>query len=144
MKTNPNNSNQNENATTDLQTNSAATVVDQKLSLENKEGGKIIKNPILGGIVVSIGNPYWWFWWAAVGFAFMTRYGITFQDWGGVSAFFFGHESGDLLWYLIVSIVACLGRQALNKKVYYIILAGCALFMIGFGIYLGISPFITF
>ena len=56
MKTNPNNSNQNENATTDLQTNSAATVVDQKLSLENKEGGKIIKNPILGGIVVSMKN----------------------------------------------------------------------------------------
>jgi len=109
-----------------------------------KTGPKFIENPVLGGILISMSNPYWWFWWAAIGFAFMIQYNITFTNWNELIAFFLGHEMGDLAWYLFVSIFTFLGRRALNHKIYYSILAICSVFMIGFGIYLGISPFLSF
>jgi threonine/homoserine/homoserine lactone efflux protein len=113
-------------------------------SIESKKDLKMaIENPVLGGILVSMSNPYWWFWWAAVGFAFMNAYNISFTNPAGLIAFFIGHEFGDLSWYLIVSIIVALGKNALNKKIYYILLVLCGIFMIAFGIYLGISPFIT-
>jgi threonine/homoserine/homoserine lactone efflux protein len=105
---------------------------------------KVVENPILGGIAVSMSNPYWWFWWVAIGFAFMLQYNISFANVPNFLAFYFGHEMGDLSWYTLIAILASLGKRALNKKIYYSILAGCAIFMISFGLYLGISPFLTF
>ena len=99
-------------------------------------------NPILGGIVVSMTNPYWWVWWATIGFAFILQFDISFRQWPKLIAFFLGHEAGDLIWYLFVSTLAFLGLRHLNKKVYYGILVLCGIFMILFGIYMGVSPFL--
>jgi len=44
---------------------------------ENKSLG----NPIFGGIMVSMSNPYWWVWWATIGFAFMIQFNISFKNW---------------------------------------------------------------
>lgn len=101
-----------------------------------------LENPVIGGIVVSMSNPYWWVWWATIGLAFMIQFDISFKQWPKLLAFFLGHEAGDLIWYLIVSTLAFFGLRHLNKKAYYGILVFCALFMILFGIYLGISPFL--
>jgi len=106
-------------------------------STENSRLG----NPILGGIVISMTNPYWWMWWATIGFAFIIQFDISFKQWPNLIAFFLGHEAGDLIWYIIVSTLAFLGFRHLNKKVYYGILIICGIFMILFGIYMGISPF---
>ncbi|MCF8069745.1 MAG: LysE family translocator [Desulfobacterales bacterium] len=103
--------------------------------------GELIKNPVLGGFMISMANPYWWVWWATIGFAFMIQFEISFQDWSKLIAFFLGHEAGDLIWYLTVSILSFWGIRRLNKKAYYGILYCCGLFMILFGLYLGISPF---
>lgn len=102
---------------------------------------KILDNPVIGGIMISMSNPYWWVWWATIGFAFMIQFDISFKHWSRLLAFFLGHEAGDLIWYLIVSTLSFFGLRYLNKRVYYGILAFCALFMILFGIYLGFSPF---
>jgi threonine/homoserine/homoserine lactone efflux protein len=102
---------------------------------------KGLENPVIGGIMVSMSNPYWWVWWATIGFAFMVQFDISFRQWPKLLAFFLGHEAGDLLWYLIVSSFAFFGLRHLNKKVYYGILVLCAVFMVLFGVYLGISPF---
>jgi len=99
-------------------------------------------NPIIGGIAVSMSNPYWWVWWATIGFAFMAQFDITLRAWPKLAAFYLGHEAGDLIWYLMVSSFAFMGRKSLSRPAYYGVLAVCAIFMIGFGIYLGISPFI--
>jgi threonine/homoserine/homoserine lactone efflux protein len=72
----------------------------------------------------------------------MVQFEISFREWPKLIAFFLGHEAGDLIWYLIVSFLAFFGLRRLNKKAYYGILAFCGLFMILFGIYLGISPFL--
>ena len=103
---------------------------------------KGIENPVIGGIMVSMSNPYWWVWWATIGFAFMIQFNISFEKWPKLLAFFLGHEAGDLIWYLLVSTLAFFGLRHMNRKAYYGILMFCALFMILFGIYLGISPFL--
>jgi len=102
---------------------------------------KGFNNPIIGGIMVSMSNPYWWVWWATIGFAFMSQFDASFEKWPRLLSFFLGHEAGDLIWYLFVSFLAFFGLRRLNKRVYYGILVCCGIFMILFGIYLGISPF---
>lgn len=102
-----------------------------------------LDNPVIGGILVSMANPYWWVWWATIGFAFMIQFEISFNDWPRLIAFFLGHEAGDLVWYLLVSILSFFGVRRLNKKVYYLVLVLCSVFMIFFGFYLGVSTFFT-
>lgn len=102
-----------------------------------------LDNPVIGGILVSMANPYWWVWWATIGFAFMIQFEISFSDWPRLVAFFLGHEAGDLVWYLLVSILSFFGVRRLNKKVYYLVLVLCSVFMIFFGFYLGVSTFFT-
>jgi len=103
---------------------------------------RLLKNPVSGGALVSMANPYWWVWWATIGLAFMTEFEISFANPAGFAAFFLGHEAGDLAWYLVVSTLAFWGVQKLNPKVYAGMLTCCGLFMVGFGVYLGLSPFI--
>jgi threonine/homoserine/homoserine lactone efflux protein len=104
--------------------------------------GRGLENPILGGVLVSMSNPYWWVWWASIGFAFIVQFDISFRQWPNLLAFFLGHEAGDLAWYLCVSFLAFFGMRHLNRKIYYGVLICCAIFMILFGISLGISPFL--
>ncbi|MBW1899175.1 MAG: LysE family transporter, partial [Deltaproteobacteria bacterium] len=68
---------------------------------------------------------------------------VSFKQWPRLVAFFLGHEAGDLAWYLIVSFLAYFGLRRLNKKIYFGFLVCCGLFMIIFGVYIGVSPFIT-
>jgi len=62
-----------------------------------------ISNPVLGGALISMGNPYWWIWWATIGFGFMLQYNISLSNWQGLTSFYFDHETGDLAWYVTVS-----------------------------------------
>jgi threonine/homoserine/homoserine lactone efflux protein len=114
---------------------------------EGESGGSVkkpprtISSPVLGGIIISMSNPYWWVWWASIGFAFMLRYKISFSNWPGLLAFLLGHEAGDLIWYAAVSTLVYLGRRHINRAIYGVVLCFCALVMIAFGLYLGISSF---
>jgi len=115
-------------------------------SEEQSEGSepfknKGLENAVVGGIIVSMANPYWWVWWATVGFALMVHLNVSFKQWPELLAFFVGHEAGDLIWYLVVSFLTFFGLRHLNKKVYYGVLICCGALMILFGIYLGCFPF---
>jgi threonine/homoserine/homoserine lactone efflux protein len=99
-------------------------------------------NPVLAGVLVSMSNPYWWVWWASVGFAFMAQYDISFARWPLLIAFFAGHEAGDLLWYFTVSVLVSMGRSRLTGRLYQAVLAACALVIVGFGVFLGVSSFL--
>ena len=107
----------------------------------NEHSAAAMDNPVLGGVMISMSNPYWWVWWATIGFAFMLQFEISFGQWPRLLAFFLGHEAGDLAWYLLVSILSYFGLRRLNRKAYYGILVACSVLMILFGAYLGISPF---
>jgi threonine/homoserine/homoserine lactone efflux protein len=94
---------------------------------------------VLGGAVISMSNPYWWFWWATVGSAFMAQYRMGWGTWPLLAAFFVGHEAGDLAWYLTVSSLLHWGKRRFTARLYQVILAACGIFIIAFAIYLAVS-----
>lgn len=93
-------------------------------------------NSFIGGIIVSLSNPYWTFWWAVIGLAFMVNFNISFSNPLALVLFFVGHELGDIVWYLPVSTFVYLGGRSLNPKIYKYVLLVCAGFMVIFGIYM--------
>ncbi len=96
-------------------------------------------NTVIGGIVVSMSNPYWWIWWATIGLNLLITNLVDMQSAGGIIAFFAGHEMGDLAWYLLVSSLVFFGRQKINDKIYRGILCCCAIFMAILGTYFILS-----
>jgi threonine/homoserine/homoserine lactone efflux protein len=93
-------------------------------------------NSYLGGILVSLSNPFWTFWWAATGFSLMVvRFNITLFMPIEILFFFLGHELGDIVWYLPISVFVSFGGKSLNPKIYKYILIVSGIFMIAFGIY---------
>jgi threonine/homoserine/homoserine lactone efflux protein len=93
-------------------------------------------NSFVGGIIVSLSNPYWTFWWAVIGLGFMVNFNISFSNPLALLIFFVGHELGDIVWYLPVSTFVYLGGRSLNPKIYKYVLLICAGFMVVFGIYM--------
>ncbi len=96
-------------------------------------------NSFLGGIILSLSNPYWSFWWAVIGLSLMINLNISFENPMGLMLFFLGHELGDFSLYVPISIFTYFGGQSLNQKIYKWILIACGVFMIGFGIYLAFN-----
>jgi len=93
-------------------------------------------NSYVGGILVSLSNPFWTFWWAVIGLSLMVSFDITLLMPIEMLIFFIGHELGDIVWYLPLSIFVYYGGKSLNPRIYKYILLGCGVFMIVFGIYL--------
>ncbi len=95
-----------------------------------------LANPYLGGAFISMINPFWWIWWATLGFFFMQQYGVSLLYPLLFLAFFAGHEAGDLAWYMFVSVMAHTGRRWLGKRVYQGILIVIAAGLVVFAGYL--------
>jgi len=116
--------------------NTVKTDLNVEFNLQNDSIKGYKGNSFLGGIIVSLSNPYWEFWWAVIGLGFMVNYDISFSNPVGLMLFFIGHELGDIVWYIPVSTFAYLGGKKLNPKTYKYILIICASFMVIFGLYL--------
>ena len=96
-------------------------------------------NSYIGGILVSLSNPFWTFWWAAIGLSLMVSLQITLFSPIKMLVFFIGHELGDIVWYLPISIFVSYGGKSLNPKIYKYVLIACGVFMIIFGVYLALN-----
>lgn len=103
----------------------------------------ISKHPIIGGVLVSMSNPYWWVWWAGIGLVFMTQFSVTLSNQPAFWAFFLGHELGDFAWYVSIAIALGFSQEFMTKKLYTLIIVCCSFFMIGFGLFLAISPILN-
>ena len=109
------------------------------IEFENSNHKGFKGNSFLGGIIVSISNPYWEIWWIVTGLGFLILNNISFANPLGLMLFFLGHELGDAVWYLPISTFAYLGGKSLNPKIFRYILLACGAFMIIFGIYLALT-----
>jgi threonine/homoserine/homoserine lactone efflux protein len=109
------------------------------IEFENSQYKGFKGNSFLGGIVVSLSNPYWEFWWAVIGLGLLISFDVSFANPLGLLLFFLGHELGDAVWYLPISTLAYMGGKSLNPKIFKYILFACGAFMILFGIYLAIN-----
>jgi threonine/homoserine/homoserine lactone efflux protein len=107
-----------------------------KFNIEEENIKSFKGNSFLGGIFYSITNPYWEFWWAITGLTLMLNLNVSFQNPIGLLLFFLGHELGDFVWYIPISIFVWYGGKSLNAKVYKYVLIVCGGFMILFGTYL--------
>ncbi len=100
-------------------------------------------HPVVAGFIMSLVNPYWVIWWAAIGLGYVT-YSMTFGL-QGLLCFFTGHILADLTWYTFVSFSIAKGKQFMTDAMYKIIIGICATALTGFAIwfaYSGISKII--
>jgi threonine/homoserine/homoserine lactone efflux protein len=98
--------------------------------------------PIVGGVLVSLSNPYWSLWWATVGLSFM----VWSLEWGflGLALFYTGHICADIAWFSLVSFAIARGRRWMTDPLYRGLMASCGLFLAamgGFFLYSGIGFF---
>ncbi len=97
------------------------------------KGARPGMHPVTAGILVSLSNPYFTFWWATVGLAFIST-SVAFGT-AGLAAFTTGHLLSDLIWYSLVSGAVAGGRRFMNQQVYRGIIAVCGVFLVGLGAY---------
>ena len=98
---------------------------------------QLMKQPILSGVLVTLGNPFWFVWWLTIGVTLLTRSSVI----GGMGsiAFYLGHILADYSWLSLISFVISTGRKFLTKKVYSSITIACALFLGITGLYFIVS-----
>jgi len=111
-----------------------------RLSLDIHPAGSSSGPLVTNGILLSVANPYWAIWWATIGLGYLA----SCQAFGlpGIAAFFFGHISGDLVWYSFVSILIAKGRHLLSDRVYRGLIGFCATFLAVFAlgfVYVGLK-----
>jgi threonine/homoserine/homoserine lactone efflux protein len=91
------------------------------------------RQPIIGGALATLSNPFWFLWWMTIGAALMARsYALGLV---GVSAFYIGHILSDYSWYSLVSLAVATGRRLITPRVYAGVMLGCAAFLAGLGVY---------
>jgi threonine/homoserine/homoserine lactone efflux protein len=110
--------------------------VNSNLFESSQNNSRYKGNSFIGGILVTLSNPYWEIWWVGAGLGLMLDLNITLFNPIGLIIFFIGHELGDFIWYLPVSTFISFGKKSINTKIYKYILVICGIFMIGFGLYL--------
>ena len=98
-------------------------------------------NLAVTGMVLSLANPYWTIWWLTIGLGLVL--GAKKAGMAGITAFFTGHILADLGWYSLVAFVISKGRHFISLKVYKWIIALCAVMLIGFGVWLGITSLLA-
>ncbi len=100
-------------------------------SLDSSNGNNA--NPIMAGIMASVLNPFFWFWWLTIGNSFVLR-GLQIGM-AGAGAFVIGHWFSDLSWYTFISTSFSKGKKLMSVKTYHAILVGCGVFLILFGVF---------
>ncbi len=103
-----------------------------KAKAENKS--RVLTNrPVLAGIILSAGNPYFLLWWATVGLALATQA----KEWGiwAFALFALTHWSVDLIWLQILSWVSFKGSVLLGPRGMRIVLMICSAVMLAFGLF---------
>jgi len=110
------------------------------LDLKVEPEKKVIENPILGGILISLSNPYWTIWWVTFGLALLTEANALGAT--GIGVFYIGHILGDFVWYAFIGLMITIGKKLINDKIYRVIIGICAVFVTFLGatfIYSGIK-----
>jgi len=106
------------------------------LSLKAKADNKtsaLTNKPILAGIILSAGNPYFLLWWATVGLALATQA----TQWGiwAFALFALAHWSVDLIWLQILSWASFKGSVLLGPRGMRIVLMICSAALFVFGLF---------
>ncbi len=122
-------------------TGDAAAVMDDSLGISDEFNydEAIVRsrrlNPVAGGFLISLANPFWSLWWVSVGLSYITlsmKNGLA-----GVASFYTGHTLADVAWYFMIAAAVAGGRKFLSDGAYRAILIACGIFLIALGAYFG-------
>jgi len=102
-------------------------------NLSKEQKVKSNHRPVLTGIVLTAGNPYFLLWWATVGLAMATA-ASKFGIWAFVM-FAIIHWLCDCVWLHILSLAGFHGSKLMGIKLQKIVLVVCAVALLFFGIY---------
>ena len=103
-----------------------------RLQLEDN-AGRGRGGAVWGGVITSLSNPYWTLWWATVGTGYLTLTAGTGVP--GTAAFFTGHILSDLVWFTLVSCVIHFGKKLMSDRIFRVLVGGCALVLLYFGVF---------
>lgn len=92
-----------------------------------------------GGVIMTLANPYWSFWWATVGAGRITAVAALGLGPLAIGGLALAHWITDLGWLAGLGLVTSSGRKVMSQGLYRAILIGCGLFLLAFGVYLGWS-----
>jgi threonine/homoserine/homoserine lactone efflux protein len=112
-----------------------------KLSLKTTSIAPKAGNLVLLGITVSLSTPYFAFWWLTIGLGLVLA--AQKQGMFSVFIFFLGHITADLGWYSLIAWGISKGRKFISDHIYRAIILACALALIGFSVYFGVTAFKT-
>jgi threonine/homoserine/homoserine lactone efflux protein len=90
------------------------------------------RSPLLAGIVMSAGNPYFLIWWATIGITLImqsAQYGPL-----GVAAFAVVHWLCDLVWLWFLSAMSYKGGRFFGRKFQKVVFAICGAVLLGFSV----------
>lgn len=106
------------------------------------KGGAYSATPVVAGIILAAGNPYFLVWWATVGAALI----ISAMEYGVIVfiAFMFCHWLCDFVWYYLLSFLAFRGGRSFGIRFQQVTSLVCGIFLVIFGskfLYDGASVF---
>ena len=105
----------------------------KSLRSAEKQQGKVTKSaPVLAGIILSAGNPYFLVWWATVGLALATT-ATGIGTWAFV-VFAIVHWLCDLIWLSALSWASFKGSVLLGPRGMRIVLMICSAALFVFGL----------
>jgi threonine/homoserine/homoserine lactone efflux protein len=111
-------------------------IVGSSNSLKELTDNKISKSygSVISGILTSLSNPFFFIWWATIGWAFMFK-GLELAGVFGVLGFLVGHWTSDISWFSLISFFTSRGSQIMTEKHYKILMKASGLFLIILGLY---------
>ena len=95
------------------------------------------QNCVIAGLATTAANPYFFLWWATVGLALLANaraFGII-----GIIALGVTHWLCDFGWLYFISWLVFKSKQIWTERVYRLVFAGCAIVLVGFGIWFILS-----
>jgi threonine/homoserine/homoserine lactone efflux protein len=94
--------------------------------------GDYVRSPLVAGILLSLGNPYFLVWWATVGAALIARsfeFGVV-----GFALFAVAHWLCDLVWCTFLSVLAFKGGQFFGRSFQRAIFVVCGVLLLIFSV----------
>ena len=89
------------------------------------------RGPLITGVLLTAGNPYFLLWWTTIGLALATQ-AVELGPWAFV-LFAVVHWCCDLLWLELLSLAGHAGAQIWSSRTQKIILQVCAVALLFFG-----------
>lgn len=90
--------------------------------------------PVLNGILTSLSNPFFFIWWATIGWAFMFK-GLELAGIFGVIGFLIGHWTSDMSWFSVISFFTSRGSNIMAEKHYKVMMNVSGAFLMILGVY---------